>query len=241
MTPPNFRAASIILSDPIGKKIHVTNGPVTFREIVGIVGDVKHYGLDSESPAQTYEPYTQQPATYMVIVIRCLGDPASLGGAVRAQVLAIDKEQPVASIRPLEEILRTSVSRQRFAAVLLGIFACLALILAAVGIYGVMAYSVSQRTHEMGIRMALGAQQRDVLRLVIGQGMLTALVGLALGIGAALALTRAISSLLFNVQATDPVIFASVTLLLAGIAFAACYVPARRAIRVDPIVALRYE
>ena len=227
--------------DPIGKKIHVTNGPETFREIVGIVGDVKHYGMDSETTVQTYEPFRQVPPSYMEVVIRYSGDPAPLGAAVREQVLSVDREQPVASIRRLDQIVHDSMVRRRFSMVLLAIFASVALVLAAVGIYGVMAYSVTQRTRELGIRLALGARQADVFRLVVLQGMALALMGLLTGLAGALALTRVISSLLFRVQATDPAVFAAIALLLGSVALLASYIPARRAMRVDPMVVLRYE
>ena len=227
--------------DPIGKRILITQGPETFREIVGIVGDVKQYGLDTETTAQTYEPYLQQPFSFMTLVVRATTDATSLGAAVRSQVLAVDKDQPVSSIETLEKLVSDSVARQRFSMTLLGVFAGVALVLAAVGIYGVMAYAVTQRTHEIGIRMALGAQDVDVLRLVIGQGMILALIGVACGLIGAFALTRLMSSLLFGVRATDPFVFAGVALLLAGVALVACYIPARRAARVDPNVALRYE
>jgi putative ABC transport system permease protein len=227
--------------DPIGKGIHVTNGPEVYREIVGIVGDVKHYGLDQTTNVQTYEPYTQQPFSFMTLVVRSAADPTSLGPAIRGEVLGIDKEQPVASIRPLDQLLAASIAQQRFSMLLLGIFASVAMVLAGVGLYGVMSYSVTQRTHEIGIRMALGAAQRDVLKLVVGHGMILTLVGVALGLVSAFALTRLMSTLLFGVSATDPVTFAAIPVAITAVALVACAVPARRAIKVDPMVALRYE
>jgi putative ABC transport system permease protein len=228
--------------DPIGQRIHVTNGPETFREIVGIVGDVKQYGLNRETPVQTYTPFLQQPFfNSMSMVMRTAGDPVGLGPAIRREVLNLDKDQPVASTRALEEIVSNSVANQRFSMVLLGVFAGVALILAAVGIYGVMAYAVTQRTHELGIRLALGAQTGNVLRLVIRQGMILAFTGMAMGLAASLALTRVISTLLFGVSATDPLTFVAISLLLGAVAFLACYLPARRATKVDPMIALRYE
>jgi putative ABC transport system permease protein len=227
--------------DPIGKRIHVTMGPVTYREIVGIVGDVKQYGLDQETPPQTYEPFLQQPFSGMTLVVRAAGDPTNLSAAIRNEVLNLDKEQPVSSIKSLDQIIAASTSQQRFAMMLLGVFAALALALAAVGIYGVMSYSVTQRTHEIGIRMALGARGSDVLRLVVKQGFFLTIAGVALGLVASLALTRLMSSLLFGVSATDPVTFAAISLTLTAVALTACAVPARRATKVDPMIALRYE
>jgi putative ABC transport system permease protein len=227
--------------DPIGKRINVTNGPERFREIVGIVGDVKQYGLAQPTTMQTYEPYLQTPFSGMTLVVRADGNPAALSGAIRSEVLAIDKEQPVSRIRPLEQVVSESVAKQRFLMLLLGIFASVALVLAAVGLYGVMSYSVNQRTHEIGIRAALGAQRKDVLKLVVGQGMALALTGAAIGLAASFALTRLMASLLFGVSATDPLTFAGIALLLTIVALLACYLPARRAMKVDPMIALRYE
>ena len=227
--------------DPIGKRINVTNGPERFREIVGIVGDVKQYGLAQPTTMQTYEPYLQTPFSGMTLVVRADGNPAALSGAIRSEVLAIDKEQPVSRIRPLEQVVSESVAKQRFLMLLLGIFASVALVLAAVGLYGVMSYSVNQRYHEIGIRAALGAQRKDVLKLVVGQGMALALTGAAIGLAASFALTRLMASLLFGVSATDPLTFAVIALLLTIVALLACYLPARRAMKVDPMIALRYE
>jgi putative ABC transport system permease protein len=227
--------------DPIGKGINVTNGPERFREIVGIVADVKQYGLDRPTTAQTYEPYLQTPFSGMTLIVRTEGNPTALNAGVRGQVLSIDKDQPVSRSRTLEEVIAESVAKQRFAMMLLGIFAVVALILAAVGLYGVMSYSVTQRTHEIGIRMALGAQQKDVLKLVVGQGMILALIGVGVGLLASLALTSVMRTLLFGITATDPLTFLAIPLLLAVVALAASLMPARRAMKVDPMIALRYE
>ncbi|HXU39692.1 MAG TPA: ABC transporter permease [Blastocatellia bacterium] len=227
--------------DPIGKGINVTNGPETFREIVGIVGDVKQYGLAQPTTLQTYEPFSQNPFSGMTLVVRSENNPAGLTSAIRTQVLSIDKDQPIARTRTLEQLVSDSVAQQRFAMLLLGTFGAVALVLAAVGLYGVMSYAVTQRTHELGIRMALGASTGNVLKLVVGQGMVLALVGVGIGLGAALALTRLMSNLLFATGAADPVTFVGISLLLAGVALGACLVPARRAIKVDPMIALRYE
>jgi len=229
--------------DPLGKRITFDNRDKNPRwyEIVGIVGDVKQYGLDQATTLQTYEPYTQQPFPYMTLVVRTAGDPTTLSAAIRSEILAIDKDQPTTSTRTLNELFSTSMAQQRFSMVLLGVFASVALILAAVGIYGVLSYAVTQRTHEIGIRMALGAGQRDVLRLVVGQGMLLTVIGVISGLLAAFGLTRLMASLLFGVTATDALTFASVASVLIAVALFACYIPARRAMRVDPLVALRYE
>ncbi|HZM88285.1 MAG TPA: ABC transporter permease [Blastocatellia bacterium] len=227
--------------DPIGQRIHLTQGPDKFREIVGIVGDVKQYGLAQPSPLQTYEPYLQMPFSSLTLVVRTEGNPASLSGAIRGEVLAIDKEQPVSRIRTLDQIISGSVQQQRFLMLLLGVFAAVALILAAVGLYGVMNYAVTQRTHEIGIRMALGANAGAVLRLIVGHGMMLALIGVAIGLAGAFAVTRVMESLLFSVSTTDPSTFASVSVVLTGVALVACLAPARRAIKVDPMLALRHE
>jgi putative ABC transport system permease protein len=229
--------------DPIGKRITFDdrNKNPEWFEIVGIVGDVKHYGLDQQTTMQTYEPYTQQPPAAMSLVVRSAVDPTSLSAAIRSEVLKLDKEQPTNYIKTLNEYFAISVAQQRFSVVLLGIFAAVALVLAAVGIYGVLSYAVTQRTQEIGIRMALGAGQRDVFRLVVGRGMLLSMFGVVGGLVAAFALTRLMASLLFGVTATDAVTFASVASLLFAVALLACYIPARRATKIDPLVALRYE
>ena len=227
--------------DPIGKGINLSQGREGFREIVGIVGDVKQYGLAQPTTLQTYEPYLQMPFSAVTLVVRTEGNPAALSGPIRSEVLALDKEQPVSRIRTLDQIISGSVQQQRFTMLLLGVFAGVALILAAVGLYGVMSYAVTQRTHEIGIRMALGANTGNVLRLVVGHGMLLALIGVAIGLAGAFAFTRVMSKLLFAVSTTDTVTFAGISLMLTGVALIACLVPARRATKVDPMVALRHE
>ena len=227
--------------DPIGKRINITNGPDNWRQIIGIVGDIKQYGVDKATSAQSYEPFAQVPFSWMNVVIRTKGSPAALLGALRPAVYAVDKDQPVGTIRPLEEIVADSISRQRFAMTLLTVFSGVALVIAAVGIYGVMAYNVVQRTGEFGIRMALGAQQGDVLRLVLAQGGKLIGLGLAVGLIATLAASRAMGSMLFNVSAYDPLTLTSITLLLGAVALVACFFPASRATKVNPIEALRTE
>ncbi len=227
--------------DPIGKRINITNGPDTWRQIVGIVGDIKQYGVDKATSAQAYEPFAQVPFSSLNVVIRTSGSPAALLGALRPAVYAVDKDQPVGTIRPLEEIMAESIASQRFAMTLLTVFSLVALVIAAVGIYGVMAYSVVQRTGEFGIRMALGAQQSDVLRLVLAQGGKLVGLGLIIGLAGTLAASRAMGSMLFNTSAQDPLTLASITLLLGGVALVACLLPANRATKVNPIEALRAE
>jgi putative ABC transport system permease protein len=235
--------------DPIGKYLDNGNGMKEI-EIVGIVGHVKHYGLDGEVPVdpQYYLALRQVPNELLPVIanrismsVRTTGDPTSLINTVRQQVLAADPNQPVYNARTMEQVIAESIAARRFSMLLLTIFAAVALLLASVGIYGVMSYSVTQRTHEIGIRMALGASRRDVMKMVVGQGMLLALVGVGVGLLASFLLTRVMSSLLFNVSATDPWTFIGISLLLAIVAFLACYLPARRATRVDPMTALRYE
>jgi len=209
--------------------------------VVGIVGDVKSYGLDEETPAQAYEPYLQQPFPFMTLVVRTTGNPIGLNEAIRREVLNIDKEQPVFSINTLDQLIANSIAQKRFSVFLLGIFAAIAMILAAVGLYGVMSYTVTQRTQEIGIRIALGAQQGHVLKLIVGQGLLLTLTGITLGLIAAFVLTRLLSGLLFGVSTTDPMTFVLISMFLLVVSLLACFLPARRAAKVDPIVALRYE
>ena len=227
--------------DPIGKRMNITNGPDTWREIVGIVADIKQYGVDKATSSQSYEPFAQKPFSGLNVVIRTSGSPAALLGALRPTVYAVDKDQPIGTIRPLEEIVADSIARQRFAMLLLTVFSLVALVIAAVGIYGVMAYSVVQRTGEFGIRMALGAQQGDVLRLVLMQGGKLIGAGLLLGLLATLAASRVMASMLFNTSAYDPVTLSTITILLGAVALIACLLPANRATKVNPVEALRAE
>jgi putative ABC transport system permease protein len=230
--------------NPIGKRIKMIGSPANpqpWREIVGVVGDVTQYGIDKKPPMQFYLPESQMGFSFMSLVVRTTSEPVAMTAAVRNEILAVDKEQAVYNIATMEDLLSSSISLRRFFMLLLLGFAGLALALAAVGIYGVMSYAVSQRTREIGIRLALGAEARDIFKLVIGQGMLMALLGVAIGVIAALAVTQLMSSQLFGVGANDPITFTVIALLLSLIALLACYIPARRAVKVDPMVALRYE
>lgn len=216
-------------------------GKQVWREIVGVAGNVKHKALETDVMPEVYFPYQQFPVNFMNLVVHTDADPVSMIPAIRNQVLSIDKDQPVADIMTMEQRLAGSVASSRSVMLLLSSFSILALGLAAVGIYGVMAYLVTQRTQEIGVRMALGAQRHDVLRLVVGKGMVLAVMGTVIGLGAALALTRLMRSLLFEVTPTDWLTFVIAAMVLLTVTLLACYIPARRATRVDPLIALRYE
>lgn len=227
--------------DPLGKRLRVDTAGEPWMEIVGVVGDVKHFGLDSQSKAEIYVPYTKDPWPFMSLVVRSASDPASLADAIRSEVWGLDRDLPVPAIKTMDQLLAGSISGRRFNTLLLGIFASVALVLSAVGIYGVMSYSVAQRTQEIGIRLALGAKRSEVLKLVVWQGMTLSLTGIGIGFGAALGLSRVLTRLLFAVTATDPATFVIISILLTGVALAACLVPACRAMRLDPMTALRDE
>jgi putative ABC transport system permease protein len=228
----------------VGKRIAVgkVRKPEDWIQIVGVVKDVRQFELTADPKPQMYLPYRQFGFfDAQDLVVKTDVDSASLAATVRKAVWEIDKDQPVSNIRTMEEILADSIARQRFSMLLLAIFAGVALVLAGVGIYGIMSYSVAQRTHEIGIRMALGAQTGAVLKLAVGYGMKLVVAGLVIGLIAAFALTRVMATLLFGVTATDPTTFTLISLLLIAVAVLASYVPARRATKVNPIIALRYE
>jgi putative ABC transport system permease protein len=228
--------------NPIGKYVRVQMMPDPQpMEIVGVVADAKYKTLEGLPYPMVYWAHPQLVYNEMTYVVRTNGDPMNLAAAARREIQQIDKDQPVADVRSMQSWVDELTARSRFGTLLLGIFAALALILAAIGIYGVMSYSVTQRTHELGIRIALGAQTRDLLKLILGRGFGLTLVGIALGLVASFALTRVMSSLLFGVSATDPVAFGGLSLLLTVVALLACYIPTRRALKVDPMVALRNE
>ncbi|MEJ7576813.1 MAG: ABC transporter permease [Pyrinomonadaceae bacterium] len=227
--------------DPIGKRLTVWRDEKFAREIIGIVSDVKSSRLDAETNSQIYVPYAQDAWGGLSLAVRTKGEPETLAAGVREAVRALDKNLPGYDIKTMDDVLSASVANNRLVVLLFGVFAMFALLLASIGIYGVIAYSVAQRTHEIGIRIALGAQAKDVLHLVVGQGMRLVVLGVGLGLIGAFVVTRLLVSLLYSVSATDPLVYAGVAVLLTIIALLACYIPARRAMRVDPMVALRYE
>jgi putative ABC transport system permease protein len=228
--------------DPLGKRIQTAfEGKDKWVTIVGVVGDTREQSLKAEANPQMYRPHAQFPLAPMVVMVRTAMSPQNIAAIVRGEVWAVDKEVAISDVRPLSQVVSTSISEQRFNTWLLAGFSLLALILAAVGIYGVIAYSITERTQEIGIRMALGAQASDVLRMVLGEGLKLTLLGVGLGLLCALAATRLLVSLLFGVSPTDPATLVGVSALMTVVALLACYIPARRATRVDPMVALRYE
>lgn len=229
--------------DAVGKRIKWgTEEESAVLTIVGIVGRVKMEGLSQDSNrVQGYFPTWQVPLTGMTVIMKASGDPDKLIASAREQVKQVDPDQPIYNIKTMDEIRAESVAPERLNLTLFSIFAGIALVLAVVGIYGVMSYTVTQRTHEIGIRMAIGAQQRDVFKMVMGQGMMLTLIGIAIGLVGAFALTRLMATMLFGVTATDPTTFAAIAILLTAVALLACYLPGRRASKVDPVVSLRYE
>jgi putative ABC transport system permease protein len=228
--------------DPVGKKIsaRLFGQPINCQ-IIGIVGDVRHTGLDSDPRPELFRPHLQSPYGSMTYVVRTAGDPLMLLPAVKREIWAVNKNLPFTSTATVEQLVSRTLDQRRFTLVLLGSFAALALLLAAVGLYGLISFTTRQRTHEIGVRMALGAKARDITMLVVREGLLLVLPGVAIGVAGAWALTRFLSGLLFGVSATDPVTFAALSALLLVVALLACYIPARRAAKVDPLVALRYE
>jgi len=229
--------------DPLGKRLREEGADNPWVSVVGVVADVKYRGLPNNPTADpdVYFPLLQRPTNTLSLAVRTANDPISLTAAIRSEIQKFDPNLPLYNVTTMAQQVANQTTQSRFSAWLLGIFGALALALSAVGIYSVMAYAVEQHTREIGVRMALGAQPRDVLRLVIGQGMVLALVGVALGLVTSVALTRTMKNLLFGISATDPVTFAAIALLLIAVALLACFVPARRATKVDPMVALRVE
>jgi putative ABC transport system permease protein len=236
--------------EPLGQEVYVCcgeRGDLAMRRVVGVISNTKQRGLDSPAPGTVFIPIGQategmgEQTRFASFVLRAAGDPSALIAAVRSEISQLDPAVPVRGVRSMEQLVGTSVAPQRFNMSLLGLFAALGLVLAAVGIYGVIAYGVSQRTHEIGLRMALGAQASDVMKMVVGRGMALAMIGVAVGLGASYALTRLMKTLLFGLSATDPLTFTVIALSLGLIALLACWIPARRAAKVDPMIALRCE
>jgi putative ABC transport system permease protein len=230
--------------DPVGKRLRRANPggqPLPWLEVVGVVGDIRHTGLQAPPAPEVYVPFMQNPARDMAVVVRAPSDPKGLALPVNQQVLGVDKEQPLFNVRTMEEVAAESIVISRFMMYLLGVFSAIALVLAAIGIYSVISYSVTQRTHEIGIRMALGAQPPHIQKMIVRQGMRMALLGIGIGIVAALILARLLSGLIFGVGSADPITFAATVLLLGLVALGASYFPARRATQVDPLTALRHE
>ncbi|MFI5209114.1 MAG: ABC transporter permease [Gemmatimonadales bacterium] len=231
--------------DPIGKRITYDDpehdSTVKWIQVVGVVGHAMHEGLDAQHRVQVYLPEAQVTYSSLDLAIRTTGDPMAVAGSVRAAINALDPDLPVTNVRSMEQLIEASTGQRRFAMLLLGIFSGIALLLASVGLYGVMSYTVTQRASELGVRMALGAGARDVLRLVLNQGMRLAFFGVGIGLVAAFAVTRLLRSMLFGVSATDPLTYVGISLLLLAVTLVACWLPARRATRVDPVVVLRAD
>jgi putative ABC transport system permease protein len=227
--------------NPLGRRIRISRPDYPADEIIGVVGDVKNHDLETDVEPTVYWPHHRSAFVFATIVVRATVDPMSLNAAVARAIRSLDSELSVADVRTMEQVLWSSVAQPRFYTLLLTIFAAIALLLAVMGIYGVMSYAVTQRSHEIGVRLALGAQTRDVLKLVIRQGMVMTLIGVGIGLSASYALTRYLEGHLYEVKPTDPVTFIVVALLLSAVALLACFIPAMRATRVDPMVTLRSE
>jgi putative ABC transport system permease protein len=227
--------------DPIGKGLDIGNGTDGFYKIVGVVGSVLQDALDGKPSPTMYIPYTQDVFSSMWVVARAKGEPTQLPAAARQAVRDIDRTLPAFAMTPLADVVNESIAQRRFSMLLIGVFGAIALVLAAVGLYGVVSYSVSQRTQEIGLRMAIGANRRDVVRLVVGGGMKLAVIGVVIGVAGALALSKVIAAMLFELTPMDLVSYSGTVMVLLTVAMVACYVPARRAMHVDPIIALRAE
>jgi len=227
--------------DPIGKRLDIGDGYNRMREIVGVVGDTKANDLKTPAPAEMYVVYLQRPWQWIRYAVRTSSEPESLAASIRAAVWSVDKDIPINDLKTMERLIAETTTEPRFYLILLSIFAAIALILSAVGVYGVMSYAVSQRRHEIGVRMALGARAADVVKLVVGQGLALALVGVAFGLAGSFALTRTLKNMLSTVDATDPTVFAGIALMIIVVGLLASLIPARRAVKVNPVVALRQE
>jgi putative ABC transport system permease protein len=224
----------------VGKRLRF-GSKEPFREIVGVARNAKYRNLREEPLPFIYTPLAQEPQSGMTLLVRTMGDPRAVVGAVRNEMRALNKDVPLFAVQTMTEQIADQLAADRVVAVLLSVFGVSALLLATIGIYGVVAFAVAQRTHEIGIRIALGADRRNILKLILGQGMVLIVIGAGVGLALALTATQLLKSLLFGVSATDPLTFVSVVLVLVGTALLACYMPARRAMKVDPLVALRYE
>jgi putative ABC transport system permease protein len=229
--------------DPVGKRLKRggAQSQNPWMTIIGVVKHVRYRTLEEPSRVQLYWPHRQNPARSMSLALRTSLDPATLSPSVQREILGLDPDRPVFRVRAMEQLLADSIARRKFSMLLLAIFAAAALVLASIGVYGVISYAVAQRSHEMGIRIALGASRTSVLKLVMSQSLTLALIGTAIGLAGSFWLTRLISTLLFDVEAHDPATFAIVPGFLVAVALAAGYIPARRATRVDPMIVLRYE
>jgi len=227
--------------DPVGRRIEFNWDTTGWQEIVGVVGNVKQYGLQEDMLPTIFVPQAQRPEPAMAVVVRSSLRPDQLVPEIRRQVAALDRNRPLIQVRTMDQVIADSVADRRLPMLILGAFAVAALLLGAIGVYGIVGYSVAQRTQEFGIRMALGARRRDVVRMVLGQGLRLALFGLLIGLAGSLAVARLIAGLLFGITPADPGTLVATSLLILGVALLACYIPARRAARVDPMVALRYE
>jgi putative ABC transport system permease protein len=230
--------------DPVGQRLIIDDGGPNPRQIVGVVGDVKHYGLERGAQPTVYLPFMQNPYRYMTLVMRAGGDASNVTAAVSRRIRELEKDTPIDTVITMSQLVSNSIAPRRFLTLLLAIFAASALLLAMIGVYGVMSYAVERRTHEIGVRMALGARASDVLRLVIGQGMTLAVAGVAVGTLFAFAmakLTNNFSGILFQVEPTDWSTYLLIALLLPAVALMPCLITARRAAKVDPLVALRRE
>jgi predicted permease len=237
--------------DPIGQEIRVHMAPSgapwkpqprnTWLRVVGVVGDIRDWSWNQQLPDEMYLPYTQNPSRLMRLVVRTNADPGDMTSAVRHTLVDLDPNQPVTEVKTMDQLVDSALARRRLSMILLAIFAGFATLLAGIGIYGVMSFAVSQRTHEIGIRLALGAQPHNVVNMIVGEGMLLSMVGVLLGFIASVLSMRTIRSLLYGISALDPVTFFGVAAFLAVVAFASCYFPARRATKVDPIQAMRSE